>query len=150
MKKLLIDTDAHRAFWGGQDLRLTKGEFRLLAKLAHKPGSYFSYRDLYDALRGKPGFHAGDGERGVSQNVRSIVKRIRRRFENIDPSLGRHNVIANYMAFGYGLIRDAVAAPCCPTCGQIVIVTPETVIVAAPAPQPEPQPVPDYQWNVVV
>lgn len=127
-----------------------EGEYRILSKLASKPGSYFSYRDIYDTLRDLPGFHAGDGERGVRSNVRSAIKRLRRKLTTLDPALEMDDVIVNYTAFGYGLKRDAVdALNCCPSCGQVVIVMRETVVVAAPPPPPQPDPVPDYQRETV-
>jgi DNA-binding response OmpR family regulator len=152
MKKLTLNTDECRAYWGGHDLKATTGEFRILAKLASKPGSYFSYRDIYDNLRGTLGFHAGEGENGINGNVRSAIKRIRRKFIGIDTTLSMDDVITNFVAFGYGLKRDVVDAPrCCPSCGQVVIVMRETVVVAQPAPLPvpQPEPVPDYQRETV-
>jgi DNA-binding response OmpR family regulator len=148
MKKLTLDHSACSAYWGGQDLGITTGEYRILTKLASKPGSYFSYRDIYDSLRGTPGFFAGDGERGVNSNVRSAIKRIRRKLVALDPTLTKHNVIINYLAFGYCLQRDAIdTANCCPSCGQIVIIMRETVVVA-PTPEPIPQCMPDYKGEV--
>jgi hypothetical protein len=149
MKKLLLEDDG-RAYWGGQDLGVTLGEWRIFAKLARKPGGYFSYRDIYDSLRGTPGFFAGDGERGVNSNVRSAIKRMRRKLRALDPTLGRNDVIVNYLAYGYGLQRDVLdTAQCCPSCGQLVIVRETVVAAPTPAPAPIPQLVPDYKAEVV-
>lgn len=148
-KKLTLDVGSCSAYWGGANLGVTVGEYRILDKLASKPGGYFSYRNIYDNLRNTTGFHAGDGERGVSANVRSAIKRLRRKLERVDPTLTMNSVIMNYTAFGYGMHRDAVDAPrCCPSCGQIVILLRETV--GAPIPEAAPQPVPDYRQEVLV
>ena len=52
---------------------------------------------IYDEMRYR-GFISGNGENGYRTNVRSAVKRIRRKFEKHDPHFDE---IRNFMAFGY-------------------------------------------------
>lgn len=139
MKKLTLDHGSCTVYWGGQNLGVTLGEFRILAKLATRPGCAFSYRHIYDALREVPGFHAGDGERGISANCRSAVKRIRRKLCRLDPTLSLDDVIRNYMAFGYSLKPEVLdTADCCPSCGQLILLIKRETVVVAPAPEPAP------------
>lgn len=150
MSKLFIDHDTMRAFWRGKNLGLTNGELRIITLLAGKPGTYFSYRQIYDVIQ-RPGFHAGDGERGVGSNVRSAIKRIRRKFEAVDTVDNVEDVIINFNGFGYGLHRDAVASTrCCPTCGQVVLVMPDAIMPAAIEHESETVPVADYERDAVL
>ncbi len=94
---LTLDHDSRRAAWRGRPLELTVGEFAMVAALAARPGRDISYRDLYDAGRGK-GFHAGAGEDGYRTNVRAAIKRISEKFRQVDPAFDQ---IGNYPGFGY-------------------------------------------------
>jgi len=89
--------DIHRVFWRGQLLGLTLTEFRMVAQLAAKPSEDVSYRELYDLVHGKD-FHAGCGTEGYRTNVRTFIKRIRRKFRALDPEFDQ---IQNYAGFGY-------------------------------------------------
>jgi two-component system response regulator ChvI len=89
--------DIHRVFWRGQLLGLTLTEFRMVAQLAGKPSEDVSYRELYDLVHGKD-FHAGCGTDGYRTNVRTFIKRIRRKFRALDPEFDQ---IQNYAGFGY-------------------------------------------------
>jgi len=150
MKKLTLDHGSCSAYWGGQDLGITMGEYRIISKLASKPGCYFSYRDIYDSLRACPGFHAGNGEDGINCNVRSAIKRIRRKLRLLDPATDQYDVIINYLAFGYSLNRDVIdTSHRCPSCGQIVCTPRETVVLAPVlASVPVPHLVLDHQEEV--
>lgn len=131
MPKFRLDHENLRAYWNNTDINLTVSEFRVMVLLAAKPGSWFAYRAIYDCIRGRTGFHAGDGEKGMCVNVRSFIKRIRRKCEAVDPRFDSDGVIMNFMGYGYGLNRDAIAdAPCCPTCGQIILVLNHVVVPA--------------------
>ena len=79
------------------DVDLTVGEFRIVHLLARNVGQYVGYRAIYDEVRHR-GFISGNGENGYRTNVRSAVKRIRRKFEKHDPHFDE---IHNFMAFGY-------------------------------------------------
>jgi two-component system, OmpR family, response regulator ChvI len=94
---LTLRFDVSRALWRGERVELTVTEFRMVARLALKAGEDISYRELYDLVHGKD-FVAGCGEHGYRVNVRTFIKRIRRKFGAIDPSFA---CIENYGGFGY-------------------------------------------------
>jgi two-component system response regulator ChvI len=95
--RLVLQHHVSRAFWDDVDVDLTAGEFRIVHLLARNVGQYVGYRAIYDELRHR-GFIGGNGENGYRSNVRSAVKRIRRKFEKHDPQFDE---IHNFMAFGY-------------------------------------------------
>ena len=95
--RLVLQHHVSRAFWDDVDVDLTVGEFRIVHLLARNVGQYVGYRAIYDELRHR-GFISGNGENGYRSNVRSAVKRIRRKFEKHDPQFDE---IHNFMAFGY-------------------------------------------------
>ena len=97
-KSLSIDHATQRVYWQGVDVGLTTGEYRMVSKVVHGNGQLVSYRALYDAVRQRPNFYAGDGEKGMRTNVRTMIKRVRRKFEKIDPSF---DLIQTYSALGY-------------------------------------------------
>lgn len=94
---LSLDTTSRRAQWRERPVDLTVGEFSMVEALAAKTGRDVSYRELYDAGRGK-GFHGGAGEDGYRTNVRAAIKRIREKFKAVDPDFEQ---IGNYPGFGY-------------------------------------------------
>ena len=95
--KLELRHDCKRASWDGKQVNLTVTEFDIVSLLINKGGSDASYREIYDLVHGE-GFIAGiDGE-GHRVNVRTFIKRIRRKFRAVDESFGH---IENYPAFGY-------------------------------------------------
>ncbi|WP_417518444.1 response regulator transcription factor [Minwuia sp.] len=94
---LSLDAESARAKWRDREVDLTVAEFAIVHHLASRPGRDCRYRELYDLVRGE-GFHAGSGEDGYRTNVRSMIKRIRRKFEDLDPDFGE---IDNYPGFGY-------------------------------------------------
>lgn len=94
---LSLDTASRRAQWRGVAVNLTVGEFSMVEALAAKTGRDVSYRELYDAGRGK-GFHGGAGEDGYRTNVQASIKRVREKFKAVDPDFEQ---IGNYPGFGY-------------------------------------------------
>jgi two-component system, OmpR family, response regulator ChvI len=86
-----------RAFWDNKRVELTLTEFTILQTLAETPKRDFSYREIYDLVRGE-GFIAGWGEEGYRVNVRSFIKRIRQKFRAIDDEF---DCIKNYSGYGY-------------------------------------------------
>ncbi|WP_416898986.1 MAG: response regulator transcription factor [Minwuia sp.] len=94
---LALDPDSARARWRGKEVDLTVAEFSIVHHLAARQGRDCRYRELYDLVRGE-GFHAGAGEDGFRTNVRSMIKRVRRKFENLDADFAE---IENYPGFGY-------------------------------------------------
>lgn len=99
---LTLDPESARASWRGTRVDLTIAEFSIVGHLAARAGRDCRYREIYDLVRGE-GFHAGAGEDGYRTNVRSMIKRIRRKFETIDPDFAE---IENYPGFGYRWRKD--------------------------------------------
>jgi two-component system response regulator ChvI len=89
--------DSCRALWRGHEVPLTLTEFHVVALLADKAGGDVSYREIYDVVRGE-GFIAGIGSEGYRSNVRTMVKRIRQKFRDLDPAF---DALENYPGFGY-------------------------------------------------
>ena len=94
---LELRQDIHRAFWRGDQVDLTLSEFGIVRFLVTKSGGDVTYRQIYDMVRGKD-FLAGYGAEGYRANVRSFIKRIRKKFRDADPEFDR---IDNYPGFGY-------------------------------------------------
>ena len=93
-----------RALWRQLDVGLTITEYKLVVLLVSRKGEPQTYRALYDAAH-YAGFVAGSGGRGHRTNVRSLVKRIRRKFLAIDAGFAE---IGNVAQVGY-LWRDTQA-----------------------------------------
>lgn len=87
----------NRVYWREQLVPLTITEFRVAQLLVSHAGEDVSYRAIYDVVHGR-GFVAGDGTYGYRTNVRSLIRRIRQKFREIDPEFAE---IENYPSFGY-------------------------------------------------
>lgn len=98
---LSINSALHEIRWKGAIVTLTYGEFRMVDFLA-AAGRDVSYREIYDVLKGED-FIAGDGAEGYRANVRAMIKRIRQKFCDVDPTFDH---IRNYPGFGYRWGRD--------------------------------------------
>lgn len=99
---LALRVEIKRALWKGKEVALSLGEFQIVWALAGRAGDDLSYRELYDLARGE-GFVAGQGEEGYRANVRAMIKRIRKKFMEIDPGF---DALENYAGFGYRWRRD--------------------------------------------
>jgi two-component system, OmpR family, response regulator ChvI len=95
--QLELRFDTNRALWAGNTVELTLTEFKILVLLAEKAGQDVGYRDIYDLVHGKD-FVAGHGAEGYRANVRTFIKRIRKKFRDSDPDFDH---IRNYAGFGY-------------------------------------------------
>jgi two-component system response regulator ChvI len=95
--RLELRFDINRASWSGVTLDLTLTEFKIIALLALRTGEDVSYREIYDLVHGK-NFAAGYGEDGYRANVRTFIKRIRKKLHTVDPGFRQ---IQNYAGFGY-------------------------------------------------
>jgi two-component system, OmpR family, response regulator ChvI len=95
--RLELRYDSGRASWTGRPVELTLTEFKILALLAERAGQDVGYREIYDLVHGKD-FLAGHGAEGYRANVRTFIKRIRKKFRDGDPDFDR---IDNYPGFGY-------------------------------------------------
>lgn len=106
---LTLRLASHRALWEGQELPLTVTEFRIVRLLATSGEDGASFRSIYDVVHGE-GFSAGDGPDGFRTNVRSLVRRIRRKFLTVEP---RFRAIENLPGHGYRWRkpRTGAAAP---------------------------------------
>ena len=105
--ELVLESAISRAYWKGVDLDLTPGEYKVVDLLTSKPGSFVSYRAVYDRLRHE-GFIAGHRPDGYRNNVRSAVKQIRNKFRALDPNFEK---IENYAGFGYRWKTDRYLEP---------------------------------------
>ena len=86
-----------RAAWRGQDVGLTFSEYTVVNLLASDAGELLGFRTLYDEMHSS-GFVAGKGEDGYQSSVRSHIKRIRKKFQAIDPGFDE---IVNQVGVGY-------------------------------------------------
>ena len=100
--QLTLRFDTNRALWAGLTADLTLTEFRIVRLLAEKAGQDVGYREIYDLVHGKD-FIAGNGSEGYRANVRTFIKRIRKKFCDVDPGFDH---IENYASFGYRWIAE--------------------------------------------
>ena len=97
MGPLELRNDIRRAFWDGKQVDLTLTEYSIVHFMVLRAGSDVTYRQIYDLVRGKD-FVAGYGPDGYRSNVRSFIKRIRKKFRAVDDAFDH---IDNYPGFGY-------------------------------------------------
>lgn len=95
--RLTLQVASRRALWQEREVPLSRTEFDVVHRLATAAGRDVGYRKIYDTIKGE-GFVAGLGEDGYRANVRATVKRIRRKFEGVDPAFDR---LVAYPGFGY-------------------------------------------------
>jgi two-component system response regulator ChvI len=95
--RLELRPNVSRAYWDEMDVGLTVSEYNVVHLLASNIGGYVTYRAIYDRVN-YTGFIAGSGSHGYRVNVRAIIKRIRIKFREYDPTF---NEIQNYAGFGY-------------------------------------------------
>ena len=100
--ELLLSESSKRASWRGRNVPLSRNEFDVVALLANNGGHDVGYRQIYDVVRGN-GFFAGHGADGYRANVRAMVKRVRRKFVQLDPDFA---ALQNYPGFGYRWHQD--------------------------------------------
>jgi two-component system, OmpR family, response regulator ChvI len=108
--KLVLSPSSSRAYWNEVDVGLTVSEYDIVHFLASNVGNYETYRAIYDAQYYE-GFVAGKGTQGYRTNVRSSIKRIRRKFCEVDPTFSE---IQNSQAQRYrwrGLTRSYESPP---------------------------------------
>jgi two-component system response regulator ChvI len=100
--QLILRFDTNRALWAQREVDLTLTEFRIVTLLAEEAGQDVGYREIYDIVHGKD-FIAGHGSEGYRANVRTFIKRIRKKFRDVDPGFDN---IKNYSSFGYRWIAE--------------------------------------------
>jgi two-component system, OmpR family, response regulator ChvI len=103
--ELTLHQSTARVLWREQDVALTMTEYKVVARLVSHKGEVQTYRALYDAAHYE-GFVAGAGQHGYTTNVRSLVKRIRRKFVAVDPGFSK---IKNVQGIGYRWRTDGAA-----------------------------------------
>jgi two-component system response regulator ChvI len=94
--ELALHPSTARALWRQRDVGLTITEYKIVTLLVSGKGIQ-SYRTIYDTMH-YAGFVAGSGGLGYTINVRSLVKRIRRKFVAVDPGF---SAIENVHKVGY-------------------------------------------------
>jgi two-component system, OmpR family, response regulator ChvI len=94
---LELNYETNRAVWARRMVDLSLTEFKVVALLAMRAGQDTGFREIYDLVHGKD-FVAGQGEDGYRANVRTLIKRIRKKFRDVDPGFAQ---IENYAGFGY-------------------------------------------------
>ena len=87
----------HRAQWEGQEIPLTLTEFDIVKLMASRAGTDVHFKDIHHLVHGE-GFAVGYGPEGYRGNVRTFIKRIRKKFRDIDE---KFDAIENYPGFGY-------------------------------------------------
>jgi two-component system response regulator ChvI len=101
--KLVLRPAGHRAYWNEVDVGLTVGEYNIVHLLVSNVGNDETYRAIYDAQ-----YYEGF-EKGIQKyrtNVRSSIRRIRRKFCEVDSTFSE---IQNSQSRGYrwrGLTRS--------------------------------------------
>jgi two-component system response regulator ChvI len=95
--ELALHRQTARTLWRQQDVGLTMTEYKIVALLVSRKGQVHSYRAIYDTAHYE-GFVAGSGENGHNTNVRSLLKRIRKKFLVVDPGFAE---IENEQGVGY-------------------------------------------------
>ena len=95
--KLVLSPSANTAYWNKVDVGLTVSEYDIVHFLASNVGNYETYRAIYD-LQYFEGFVAGQGTQRYQTNVLSSIRRIRRKFCEVDPSFSE---IQNSTTLGY-------------------------------------------------
>jgi two-component system response regulator ChvI len=103
--KLLLKPDERRAYWKEIDVGLTTTEYAIVDLLVSNAGDYQTYRAIYDHQYYE-GFLAGNADDGYRTNVRTSIKRIRRKFCELDPTFAE---IETSNAVGYRWLPDGRA-----------------------------------------
>ncbi|HKU94917.1 MAG TPA: response regulator transcription factor [Vineibacter sp.] len=102
---LLLRPHICRAYWKNIDINLTLSEFKVVQLLTSKMDEYVSPREIYDCMH-YAGFIGGTGEEGYRTNVRSAMRRIRRKFHALDPGF---DMISTLPIRGYQWSSSALA-----------------------------------------
>ena len=95
--KLALNPNVSRAYWNDFDVGLTLVEYNIVDLLASNAGSWVTYRAIYDRVHYE-GFIGGSGEGGYRTNVRTLIKRIRKKFLQCDETFAE---IENFVGLGY-------------------------------------------------
>jgi two-component system, OmpR family, response regulator ChvI len=102
--KLILSLGTGRAYWNEIDVGLTVSEYDIVLFLTSNVGNYETYRAIY-GVQYYEGFVAGQGHQGYRTNVRSSIKRIRRKFCEVDSSFSEIQNLQNQGYRWLGLTR---------------------------------------------
>ena len=94
---LTLHRSTARALWRERDVGLTITEYKIVLQLVSQKGQPQTYRAIYDTAH-YAGFIAGSGDDGHNSNVRSLIKRIRKKFQAVGPGFSE---IENVAGVGY-------------------------------------------------
>jgi two-component system response regulator ChvI len=83
--------------WRGRNPDMTLTEYKIVSLLVSNAGRPMTYRAIYDTMH-YAGFMAGFGADGFLVNVRSAMKRVRKKFLANDPAFAE---IENHVGVGY-------------------------------------------------
>ena len=103
--KLVLSPSTSRAYWNEVDVGLTISEYDIVYFLVSNIDNYETYRAIYGAQYYE-GFVAGQETQGYRTNVRSAIRRIRKKFCAVDLTFSE---IQNSQTQGYrwrGLTRS--------------------------------------------
>ena len=81
--KLVLSPSTSRAYWNEVDVGLTISEYDIVYFLVSNVSTYETYRAIYDAQYYE-GFVTERGDQRYQANARSSIKRIRRKFCEVD------------------------------------------------------------------
>lgn len=95
--KLVLHSTVSQAYWNDFAIDLTVGEYRIVHLLATNAGRYVPARTIYDQFHHRRVVSRPD-DHGYRTNVRTMIKRIRRKFRECDPAFAE---IQNFVALGY-------------------------------------------------
>jgi two-component system response regulator ChvI len=110
---LLLKLGTSRALWHDRQVDLTLTRFNIVHLLVSRIGQPVSYREIYDVVH-RHGFIAGNGIDGYRANVRTLIKRIRQNFRDID---GNFDAIRNLSSLGYRWQEGTAEAAALPPVG---------------------------------
>lgn len=94
---LTLEPHSGGVLWCGNPVDLTLTEFKIVDHLARAAGRNIPYREIYNLVRGER-FFVGSGSDGYRSNVRAFIKRIRKKFRDVDDDFA---AIETYIGFGY-------------------------------------------------
>ena len=83
-----LDIAGGTVAWRGILVPTTPMDLRLTSYLAQRHGRSCSYRELNEAAHGRP-FAGGRGDEGYRGNLRASMRRLRKRFQAVDPDFDR-------------------------------------------------------------
>lgn len=94
---LQLNNQSRRATWKNDEVKLALSEFEIVKLLVSHAGEDVTHKDIHILLHGE-NFVVGYGPEGYRANVRTAIKRIRKKFCDVDADF---SAIETYTGFGY-------------------------------------------------